>query len=99
MLINAILGGSFLNQYWTDVLKIGGLWGGAFLVVFPIISKIIDAITNFIMGWIIDRTKSKQGKARPYLFVGNPCSSNGHFAVYGSEYVRRMAGRVGNDFV
>lgn len=69
LLINAILGGSFLNQYWTDVLKIGGLWGGAFLVVFPIISKIIDAITNFIMGWIIDRTKSKQGKARPYLLL------------------------------
>ena len=69
LLINAILGGSFLNQYWTDVLKIGGLWGGAFLVVFPIISKIIDAITNFIMGWIIDRTKCKQGKARPYLLL------------------------------
>lgn len=32
LLINAILGGSFLNQFWTDVLKIGGLWDGAFLV-------------------------------------------------------------------
>ena len=65
LLINAILGGTFLNQYWTDVLKIGGLWGGSFLVVFPLISKIIDAITNFIMGWIINRTHNKQGKARP----------------------------------
>lgn len=69
LLINAILGGSFLNQFWTDVLKIGGLWGGAFLVVFPIASKILDAITNFIMGWIIDHTKNKQGKARPYLLL------------------------------
>lgn len=69
LLINAVLGGSFLNQYWTDVLKLGGLWGGAFLVVFPVFSKILDAITNFIMGWIIDRTKNKQGKARPYLLL------------------------------
>lgn len=69
LLINAIIGGTFLNQYWTDVLKIGGLWGGAFLIVFPILSKILDAITNFIMGWIIDRTKSKQGKARPYILL------------------------------
>lgn len=69
LLINAVLGGSFLNQYWTDVLKLGGLWGGAFLIVFPICSKILDAITNFIMGWIIDRTKNKQGKARPYLLL------------------------------
>lgn len=69
LLINSILGGSFLNQYWTDVLKIGGLWGGAFLVVFPLFSKILDAITNFIMGWIINRTENKQGKARPYLLL------------------------------
>ena len=69
LLINAILGGTFLNQYWTDVLKIGGLWGGSFLVVFPLISKIIDAITNFIMGWIINRTHNKQGKARPYILL------------------------------
>lgn len=69
LLINAIIGGTFLNQYWTDVLKIGGLWGGAFLIVFPILSKILDAITNFIMGWIIDRTKNKQGKARPYILL------------------------------
>ena len=69
LLINSILGGTFLNQYWTDVLQIGGLWDGSFLVVFPLISKIIDAITNFIMGWIINRTHTKQGKARPYILL------------------------------
>ena len=69
LLINSILGGTFLNQYWTDVLQIGGLWDGSFLVVFPLISKIIDAITNFIMGWIINRTRTKQGKARPYILL------------------------------
>ena len=69
LLINAIVGGTFLNQYWTDVLQIGGLWGGAFLVVFPLVSKILDAITNFIMGWVINRTKTKQGKARPYILL------------------------------
>lgn len=69
LMINAVLGGSYLNQYWTDVLGIGGLWGGAFLVVFPLASKIFDAITNIIMGWIINRTKSRQGKARPYLLL------------------------------
>ncbi len=69
LLINCILGGSFLNQFWTDALKIGGLWGGSFLIIFPLFSKIIDAITNFIMGWIINRTRCKQGKARPYILL------------------------------
>ena len=69
LLINAILGGSFLNIYYTDVIGIGGLWNGMFLAIFPLVAKVLDAITNFVMGWIIERTKTSQGKARPYLFV------------------------------
>ena len=68
LLLNAILA-SYLNVYYTDVLKLTSVWGGAFLAVFPIISKIVDAVTNIIMGQIIDRTKTSQGKARPYLLL------------------------------
>ena len=41
VLLNAVLA-SYLNVYYTDVLGLAPLWGGAFLVVFPIVSKIID---------------------------------------------------------
>ena len=68
LLLNAVLA-TYLNVYYTDVLKLTTVWGGAFLVVFPLVSKIIDAITNVIMGYIIDRTKTKQGKARPWLLL------------------------------
>lgn len=71
LLLNAVLA-TYLNVYYTDVLKLGGLWGGAFLVIFPIVSKIIDAITNVIMGQIIDRTRTKEGKARPWLLLSAP---------------------------
>ena len=71
LLLNTVLA-SFLNVFYTDVLKLTTVWGGAFLVVFPIVSKVIDAITNIIMGYIIDRTKSKQGKARPWLLLSAP---------------------------
>ncbi len=64
LLLNAVLA-TYLNVYYTDVLNLTPLWGGLFLTVFPIVSKIIDAITNVIMGQIIDRTKHKEGKARP----------------------------------
>ena len=49
LLLNAVLA-TYLNVYYTDVLKLTTIWGGAFLTVFPIISKIIDAITNVLMG-------------------------------------------------
>jgi glycoside/pentoside/hexuronide:cation symporter, GPH family len=71
LLLNAVLG-TYLNVYYTDVLNLTPLWGGAFLVVFPIISKIIDAITNVIMGYIIDRTHTPEGKARPWLLLSAP---------------------------
>ena len=68
LLLNAVLA-TYLNVYYTDVLNLTPLWGGAFLTVFPIVSKIIDAITNVLMGQIIDRTKTKEGKARPRLLL------------------------------
>lgn len=71
LLLNAVLG-TYLNVYYTDVLKLTTVWGGAFLTVFPIISKIIDAITNVIMGYIIDHTKTSQGKARPWILLSAP---------------------------
>lgn len=71
ILLNAILA-SYLNVFYTDVIKAGGLWGGLFLMIFPIASKIIDAITNIIMGQIIEKTRSRQGKARPWLLFSGP---------------------------
>lgn len=71
LLLNAVLA-TYLNVYYTDVLNLTGVWGGLFLMIFPIVSKIIDAITNVIMGYVIDRTKTKQGKARPWLLLSAP---------------------------
>ena len=62
LLLNAVLA-TYLNVYYTDVLKLTTVWGGAFLVVFPIVSKVVDAITNVIMGYVIDRTRTSEGKA------------------------------------
>ena len=65
---------SYLNVFYTDVLGLtnGFAWAAAFLALFPIISKIIDAATNLLMGQIIERTHTRQGKARPWLFVSAP---------------------------
>lgn len=57
--------GTYLTQFYTDVLGISG----AFLVFMPVFSKVFDAITNIIMGRIIDRTHTRQGKARPWVLL------------------------------
>lgn len=65
---------SYLNVFYTDVLDLTNAfpWVAAFLALFPIISKIIDAITNLVMGQMIEKTHTRQGKARPWLLVSAP---------------------------
>ena len=50
LLVNAMLAQGFLNVFYTDELGLSGIWGGMFLVIFPVLSKILDAITNVLMG-------------------------------------------------
>lgn len=70
-LVNAVLA-SYLNVFYTDVLGLTLLWGGLFLLVFPIVSKVANAVVNLWVGKLIERTHTRQGKARPYLLISAP---------------------------
>ncbi|MDE6104436.1 MAG: MFS transporter, partial [Clostridia bacterium] len=62
----------YLNVYYTDVLDISGLWGGVFIGAFPIVAKTLDVLTFIYMGFVVDRTRSRQGKARPWILFSAP---------------------------
>ncbi len=70
--VNGAVGGSYLNAFYTDVLHLSGFAAGLFLSLMPVISKILDAITNIVMGRFVDNTKSRQGKARPWILISGP---------------------------
>ena len=59
---------SYLMFFYTDVFGIGAAIVGAMLLY----TRIIDAITDTIMGLIVDRTKTKWGQGRPYFVIGAP---------------------------
>ena len=59
------IAGTYLTQFYTDVLGVTGV----FLTMMPVFSKIFDAVTNVVMGRIIDKTRTKQGKARPWILI------------------------------
>ncbi|MPW25254.1 MFS transporter [Alkalibaculum sp. M08DMB] len=57
------LGNSYLSFFWTDIALIPlSAVGMIFLI-----SRIFDGVTDIIIGFMIDKTKSKHGKARPWL--------------------------------
>ena len=64
MVYNGIAG-TYLTQFYTDVL---GLAGG-FLTMMPLVSKIISGVASFVIGRMIDRTRTSQGKARPWILA------------------------------
>lgn len=71
ILMNAILS-NYLNVYYTDVLDISGIWGGVFIGAFPVVAKVLDVLTFVYMGRAVDRTDSRQGKARPWILLSAP---------------------------
>jgi len=58
--------GSYLVFFYTDVFGIGAAAAATMITV----TKIIDAITDPLMGGIADRTNTRWGKFRPYLLWG-----------------------------
>jgi len=60
-IINVI--GNALNVYLADYLGIGMVGAGLVLSI----TKIWDAINDPMMGMIVDKTRTKWGKCRPYL--------------------------------
>lgn len=52
----------YLSMFCTDSLKMPAALVGTLLMA----SKIVDGITDLLAGWIVDNTKTKLGKGRPY---------------------------------
>lgn len=61
--VQQALFGTFLLVYYTNV---AGINAGLAATVIAI-SKILDGISDLLMGYLVDHTKSKLGKARPWL--------------------------------
>ena len=59
---------SFIAIYCTDVAGISAAVLGTILLV----SRLLDGVSDVVMGTVIDRTKSKYGKARPWVLWSAP---------------------------
>ena len=55
----------YLMIFYTDILLVPAAAVG----VMFLITRLFDAINDFGMGAIVDRTRTKRGKMRPYLFI------------------------------
>ena len=54
----------YITYFGTDIVGVSALAMGNILLI----SRIFDGVTDLMMGAVIDKTKSKKGKARPWIF-------------------------------
>ena len=60
--------GTYITYFYTDILGISPVMAGTIFMV----ARLVDAITDPIMGMIVDKTNTKYGKYRPYIIAGAP---------------------------
>lgn len=71
---------SFLSYYLSSVL---GLKEGFLLLLTPL-ARIWDGINDPMMGTIVDNTKTKHGKYRPWILIGAICNAVVLFLLFTS---------------
>ncbi len=59
--------GFYLLYYLTDIVGLSAALAGTVLMI----GKIWDAVTDPVTGFLSDRTRSRWGRRRPYMFVGS----------------------------
>src|SRR5690606_23076374 len=57
---------AFLLLFYTDVMGLAAAAVGTMMLV----TKLLDAVTDPLMGALADRTRSRWGRFRPYLLFG-----------------------------
>ncbi|MGN1480215.1 MAG: MFS transporter [Acutalibacteraceae bacterium] len=62
---------SYLSIYLTNVMGISPM----FLLILAPIARLWDGINDPMMGTLVDRTKTKMGKYRPWIIIGAVCNA------------------------
>ena len=70
LLTNSVLS-SYFNKYLTDVLNMTA-WASWFVTWLPVVSVIFVVLGNVVVGRLMDRNRTKAGKARPLLLISIP---------------------------
>ena len=71
----------FLMFYYTDVAGLPAAFVGSLFLV----ARVVDAVTDPMMGVLVDNTRSRYGKFRPWIVIGTLVNSLALIAVFSTH--------------
>lgn len=69
---------TFLLMFYTDAMKLDA----AQLSLMFLITKLVDGVTDYLVGCLIDRTDTKLGRNKPWMLYGIPVFVIGFLLVF-----------------
>ena len=67
-----------LTIFYSDVILIPL----GFIALVKALARALDAITDPLVGWLSDRTRTAMGRRRPWILVGAPLTALAFFAMF-----------------
>jgi GPH family glycoside/pentoside/hexuronide:cation symporter len=68
----------YMSKFYADVVLVPL----GYLALAIALARAFDAITDPLMGWLSDRTRTRLGRRRPYLALGAPLCGLAFFALF-----------------
>lgn len=70
--------GIHLTIFYSDTILVPL----GFIAIVKAVARAMDAITDPLMGWLSDRTRSRWGRRRPWIAVGAPLAAIAFYAMF-----------------